>query len=153
MNRRQVYFAEGSGAHWVRRFFSGEFFKNLSMWTLLEFAVVPLPLFLLAMWSGKGGGEAYWNGLLLVLYLSGLGFLLGVSVVVLPCAIVSAWRFKFSSVRTLHFVPYLGTAVYAIVAVNLAGILVGLLLIPQIIAAPILHLLMARRFRKIMGDQ
>lgn len=120
--------------------------RNLWVWALVEFAIVPLPLLLLGLWPVNGRIDPFL--VTLMLYLAALGFVLGFGVVVLPCAIVSAWRLKRNPPSAMHLVPYLATGVCAVAFMPTTGILFGVVMIPQAVVAPVLHGLMARHYQR-----
>ncbi|WP_199038602.1 hypothetical protein [Glycomyces salinus] len=136
----------------LRKFFSGSIFKNLWTWTLVEFAIVPLPLIAIGLIPPKESGEAFSNEFWPILYLAGGALMVGIVTVILPCAIVSERRFKMNSPKRMHFIPYLGLGVYAVIMIRTMGMLFGLLLVPQFVVVFILHLLMARQYRNRMGS-
>jgi hypothetical protein len=120
--------------------------RNLGVWALVEFAIVPLPLIILELWPIDG--EIDLSNASLLLYLAAVGFVLGFAVVVLPCAIVSAWRLKRNPPWRMHFVPYLATGVCAVAFMPMTGILWGLVVIPQAVVTPVFHFLMARHYKR-----
>jgi hypothetical protein len=125
--------------------------RNLGVWALVEFAIVPLPLIILGLWPVDG--EINLSSASLLLYLAAVGFVPGFALVVLPCAIVSAWRLKSNPPWRMHFVPYLTTAVCAVVLMPMTGILWGLVVIPQAVVAPVLHFLMARHYKRSIWSE
>jgi hypothetical protein len=120
--------------------------RNLWVWALVDFAIVPLPLIIIGPWPV--GGEINLSSASLLLYLAAVGFVPGLVIVVLPCAIVSAWRLKRNPPWRMHFVPYLATGVCAFVFMPMTGILWGLVVIPQAVVTPVLHFLMARHYKR-----
>jgi hypothetical protein len=120
--------------------------RNLGVWALVEFAIVSLPLSILGLWPIDG--EIDLSSASLLLYLAAVGFVPGFAIVVLPCAIVSAWRLKRNPPWRMHFVPYLATGVCAIIIMANTGILFGVVMIPQAVVTLVLHAVMARHYER-----
>lgn len=89
--------------------------------------------------------------LTLVLDLSWIGIAFAAVLVVLPSALVAELRFKRRTPAKMHYVPYLGTMVYAIFIPAAVYIFFGVLLIAQVPFAVLLHVLMARSYKKVMA--
>ncbi|MCC3761733.1 hypothetical protein K3N28_01425 [Glycomyces sp. TRM65418] len=107
---------------------------------------MPLPLSILGLWPVNGEIDQFVAGVMLYLAVVGFGF--GLAIVVLPCAIASAGRFKRNPPPRMHFVPYLATGVCAFAFMPMTGILWGLVVIPQAVVTPVLHFLMARHYKR-----
>jgi hypothetical protein len=116
--------------------------RNLGTWALVEFAIVPLPLSVLGLWPSDGEFDP------LLLYLAAMAFLLGFALVVLPCAIVSAWRLKRDPPWRMHFVLYLATGLCLFIMMVNTGMLFGVVAIPQAVVTLVLHALMARHYER-----
>jgi hypothetical protein len=119
---------------------------NLGKWTLIEFALVPLPLLILGLWPVDG--EVDLRSSQFLAYLAGVGFLYALGIIVLPSAVVAVLCFQGSYSWLMHFIPYLATLVWSFPVMSSVGILFGMLLVPQVVATVVIHGLMARHYQK-----
>jgi hypothetical protein len=55
--------------------------------------------------------------------------------------------------KQAHYVPYFATIVWSFPVVLTVGVLFGVLLVPQMVATVVLHVLMARHHKKNIDDQ
>lgn len=131
---------------WLRAVFSRTALRNLGIWTLVEFAFVCLLLSMVAL--SPVNDKFDWHGFHVMVALSGLSFILRLVIVVLPSAIISVWRLKWVPPCRMSYVPYVGTFVCLIALIPLFGVLFILILVPQVAATVVLHVLMARHYRR-----
>lgn len=140
-----------SGQSWLRAVVSSGFFRNLGKWTLLEFALMPLPLILLGLWPNDG--EINTGIFLVIAYVSGVGFVYALGIIIIPSAVISIWRFRSGSPKPMHFVPYFATVIWSIPVMLTVGILFPVVLIPQLVITTVVHGLMARHYEKNIDNQ
>lgn len=119
------------------------------IWMLLNATVVVTTL--MALW-GLPGILRPSEDLRLVLDLSWIGIVFAAVLVVLPSALVAELRFKRRTPAKMHYVPYLGTVAYAIFIPAAVYIFFGVLLVAQVPFAVLLHVLMARQYRRASSN-
>lgn len=107
---------------------------------------------LMAMFGLPGILNSSDEDLALVLDLSWIGVVFAAILVVLPSALAAELRFKRRNSVKMHYIPYLGTMIYAMVVPGAVYIFVGVLLIAQVPFAALLHVLMARHYRKVVSS-
>jgi hypothetical protein len=126
--------------------------RNLGKWTLVEFALVPLPLAILGLWPVDGEVDS--GVFRLLAYISGIGFIYALGIIVIPSAVVTILCLRSSPPRRMpHYVPYLATIVWSFPVMLTVGILFGVLLVPQVVATVVLHAMMARHYKWNIDEQ
>ncbi|WP_112133421.1 hypothetical protein [Glycomyces dulcitolivorans] len=80
-------------------------------------------------------------------FVAGAGVVLGVALVVLPCALAATARFVARFPSGFHFVPYAALVPYMIAAMAATGLFSVYLMVLQFITALVLHLVIALRLR------
>jgi hypothetical protein len=120
--------------------------RELGIWTLLEFSIMPLPLLILGLWPVHGEIDS--RSFQLLASIAGIGFSYALGIIVIPSVVVGIFRFRSSPPRRMHYVPYLATIVWLIAVAPTVGILFGVILVPQVVATVGLHVLMARHYRR-----
>jgi hypothetical protein len=138
------------GTSWLRAVFSRAVLRNLGKWTLIEFALVLLPLTILGLWPVDG--EVDLGIFRLLAYISGIGFIYAFGIIVVPSAVIAVLCFRSSYPGIMHFVPYFATIVWSFPVMLTVGILFGVLLIPQVVATVAIHGLMARHYEKNIDE-
>ncbi|MFC3495688.1 hypothetical protein [Glycomyces rhizosphaerae] len=136
---------------WLRAVFSRAVLRNLGKWTLVEFAIVPLPLTVLGLWPVDGEVDS--RSFRLLAYVAGMGFIYALGIIVIPSAVVAVLCFRSSYPGIMHFVPYFATIAWSLPVMLTVGILFGTLLVPQVVATVVIHALMARHYKRNIDDQ
>lgn len=124
----------------------GRVLVRLLKWSLLNAVYITL---LLLPWPSLLAGELDASLLGVTVVLGGIDVLVSVVFMVLPCAIVSELRFLPETKRRMHFVSYAGMIPYAIAIMALTGIFAFALIPWQLVVVAMLHLLMARHYRRV----
>ena len=134
------------GTSWLRAVFSRATLRNLGKWALIEFALVSLPLLILGLWPVDGEVDS--RSFQLFTYVAGMGFIYALGIIVIPSAVIAVLCFRSSYPGIMHFVPYFATIAWSFPVMLIVGILFGVLLVPQVVATVVIHVLMARHYAR-----
>lgn len=114
------------------------------LWSALNAGITTLPLVVLPLFA-NGGPD--FVGMRFMAALAGIGVALGVTLVVLPSALLTTKRFAQHS-NSWIFIPYLAMVPYLIAIMATTGMFFMPPLVLQLIVAVTLHILIARHLRR-----